>query len=268
MATLPKDVNDHIDAQMQKGYKLKANGREEEVVDVWLALWEDIKAAMKDQSIPYIEELEELFQGNEMIFNWAQDVEMFFGSAAVKYNQLYQKRLDFLSEFIVRMKKKHSHNALVMKRVIAESYFLIGEEEEGERLFKKYTKMYPTSGFGWINWSDMYFIFAREKNMDKDKAIRILKQGLQIDNVNDRDVFYERLIGIYEECNMIDEKAEAEEKFREETEKQRPSFVQPPPSTKPFIKPAKKTESKPQKVGRNDPCPCGSGKKFKKCCGA
>ena len=24
----------------------------------------------------------------------------------------------------------------------------------------------------------------------------------------------------------------------------------------------------PAKVGRNDPCPCGSGKKYKKCCGA
>jgi len=23
----------------------------------------------------------------------------------------------------------------------------------------------------------------------------------------------------------------------------------------------------PQRVGRNDPCPCGSGKKLKKCCG-
>jgi preprotein translocase subunit SecA len=22
------------------------------------------------------------------------------------------------------------------------------------------------------------------------------------------------------------------------------------------------------KVGRNDPCPCGSGKKYKKCCGS
>ena len=22
------------------------------------------------------------------------------------------------------------------------------------------------------------------------------------------------------------------------------------------------------KIGRNDPCPCGSGKKFKKCCGS
>ena len=26
-------------------------------------------------------------------------------------------------------------------------------------------------------------------------------------------------------------------------------------------------EAKPVKVGRNDPCPCGSGKKYKKCCG-
>ena len=28
------------------------------------------------------------------------------------------------------------------------------------------------------------------------------------------------------------------------------------------------TVIKPPKVGRNDPCPCGSGKKYKKCCGA
>jgi uncharacterized protein YecA (UPF0149 family) len=23
----------------------------------------------------------------------------------------------------------------------------------------------------------------------------------------------------------------------------------------------------PKKIGRNDPCPCGSGKKYKNCCG-
>ncbi len=28
-----------------------------------------------------------------------------------------------------------------------------------------------------------------------------------------------------------------------------------------------KTKIAEEKVGRNDPCPCGSGKKFKKCCG-
>ena len=27
------------------------------------------------------------------------------------------------------------------------------------------------------------------------------------------------------------------------------------------------TQAKSEKVGRNDPCPCGSGLKYKKCCG-
>ncbi len=29
-----------------------------------------------------------------------------------------------------------------------------------------------------------------------------------------------------------------------------------------------RTVVKSEKIGRNDPCPCGSGKKYKKCCGA
>ena len=37
------------------------------------------------------------------------------------------------------------------------------------------------------------------------------------------------------------------------------------------IEPAGDTKPKPKrvtgKVGPNDPCPCGSGKKYKKCCG-
>jgi uncharacterized protein YecA (UPF0149 family) len=33
------------------------------------------------------------------------------------------------------------------------------------------------------------------------------------------------------------------------------------------IESSKNEASTEQKVGRNDPCPCGSGKKFKKCCG-
>ena len=30
---------------------------------------------------------------------------------------------------------------------------------------------------------------------------------------------------------------------------------------------AKQEPKKSQKIGRNDPCPCGSGKKYKQCCG-
>ena len=36
------------------------------------------------------------------------------------------------------------------------------------------------------------------------------------------------------------------------------------PNLKPL--PDKAFEMNEEKVGRNDPCPCGSGKKYKKCC--
>ena len=35
-----------------------------------------------------------------------------------------------------------------------------------------------------------------------------------------------------------------------------------------FVGPEKADASPKAKVGRNDPCPCGSGRKYKKCCGA
>jgi len=62
--------------------------------------------------------------------------------------------------------------------------------------------------------------------------------------------------------NMVDAKAEWlyelpvwNEIFDEDTKKD-------------LYKEAKKANTivKGEKVGRNDPCPCGSGKKYKKCC--
>ncbi len=43
-------------------------------------------------------------------------------------------------------------------------------------------------------------------------------------------------------------------------EEEKPEVAPPSPA-------AAKAQSGKGKVGRNDPCPCGSGKKFKKCCG-
>ena len=73
-------------------------------------------------------------------------------------------------------------------------------------------------------------------------------------------------------------KLEAEEKWAKQEQKMkemRSSFQAPPKPAK--FTPAKERddflERKPtpflrteKQVGRNDPCPCGSGKKFKKCC--
>ncbi len=51
--------------------------------------------------------------------------------------------------------------------------------------------------------------------------------------------------------------------------------IEEPPKPEQVLKPAPTAPTAPvvksgtnKKVGRNDPCPCGSGKKYKKCCGA
>lgn len=55
-------------------------------------------------------------------------------------------------------------------------------------------------------------------------------------------------------------------RVRREEPPQRQQVLKPSPAPSASSAPVKSSPSK--KVGRNDPCPCGSGKKYKKCCGA
>jgi len=49
-----------------------------------------------------------------------------------------------------------------------------------------------------------------------------------------------------------------------EDEREEPIFPAPPKYAHP---PTQQPIHRNEKIGRNDPCPCGSGKKYKKCCG-
>jgi preprotein translocase subunit SecA len=64
---------------------------------------------------------------------------------------------------------------------------------------------------------------------------------------------------------------------REEEGAERRRMEARPRARTPLVMASAKTAAEPakpqarvavEKVGRNDPCPCGSGKKYKKCCGA
>ncbi len=58
-------------------------------------------------------------------------------------------------------------------------------------------------------------------------------------------------------------------KARRQQQQQQRQYSRPEPGTKERTEAAVKTAVRTvPKVGRNDPCPCGSGKKYKKCCGA
>jgi preprotein translocase subunit SecA len=65
----------------------------------------------------------------------------------------------------------------------------------------------------------------------------------------------------------VSEEQMAEERRRRQAPPAGFRFSAPPKTGGPPTRPQTMVR-KTEKVGRNNPCPCGSGKKYKKCCGA
>ena len=112
------------------------------------------------------------------------------------------------------------------------------------------------------------------KWMNHIDAMDDLKKGIYLRSMGQKDPVVEyRLEGFAMFDDMIASIREdtvrmiLTVKVRKEEPPQRQQVLKPAPTppTSPAA-PVKTPSSK--KVGRNDPCPCGSGKKYKKCCGA
>ena len=110
------------------------------------------------------------------------------------------------------------------------------------------------------------------KWMDHIDDMDQLKHGINLRAYAQRDPVVEYK---FEGFNMFEEMIAA---IREDTIKYIfHARIEAPPERKEVAEPVaashgegevNKTVKKAEKVGRNDPCPCGSGKKYKKCCGA
>jgi preprotein translocase subunit SecA len=74
--------------------------------------------------------------------------------------------------------------------------------------------------------------------------------------------FREETISLMTRIRPMKESRVEQLEARRRREQERMSFSHGEGGGKP-----KTVKRKGEKVGRNDPCPCGSGKKFKKCCG-
>jgi preprotein translocase subunit SecA len=108
--------------------------------------------------------------------------------------------------------------------------------------------------------------------MDHIDAMDELRRGIYLRGYGQRDPVIEYRV---EGSEMYDAMVES---IREQTvkmlltvrvQKEEPikrEQVAKPAEMRGEIATQKKASSE-KKVGRNDPCPCGSGKKYKKCCG-
>jgi len=133
---------------------------------------------------------------------------------------------------------------------LAETFFEIGEHDTADELFESWLTADPQWRWGWIGRADCYRGWVKAYPEDPHRAEDLLLRGYSIPGVRDRADIADRLMLLCEETGRPDEAREWKRKaglLRNPTAAARPGG---------------------RKVGRNESCPCGSGRKYKKCCGS
>jgi tetratricopeptide (TPR) repeat protein len=142
-----------------------------------------------------------------------------------------------------------------------------GRREEAIDRISKNLEIFPDDAWAIIKAGDAFRILK-----ETDKALELYNRAYGMTSLlsYDRDGVLERLVPLLRELGReteadalveIEEKAEkARAKRYERREREETNYT-------PIIETPKQTPPRPRKVGRNETCPCGSGKKYKKCCG-
>ena len=113
----------------------------------------------------------------------------------------------------------------------------------------------PAWGWGYIGWSDCYQFGTKTIEADYVKAEEIINRALGEKNLRDRADVVDRAIGIYNALGKNQQATERKNELKELTAASKSKIVRA------------NTPVSVIKIGRNEPCSCGSGKKYKKCCG-
>ncbi len=276
---------------MQAGYELKASGNLEAVCRIWLDAWNDVRWIGDKGGIQSIGEFDDEFHGTQSLFNWIQDVESELWDAGLKDRQFFTARVALCEEVLEWIEADEELLTENFQRGLAETCFELGQTAKADELYRDWLETDPQWGWGWIGWSDCYR-FSHTEFRDWHRAEALLRKGLSIADVRDYQNIAERLAGLYQEQGRDDEAKEVRQlaernaasirqtiEFMPDAKAARHKTIGAfgdeglPLSDLPklanlFRLPPARATSSGIKIGRNDPCPCGSGKKYKKCCAA
>ncbi len=261
-----KQLNDEIAA----GYGFMEKNMLQDACTRWLDAWETMKQLMSENNIETIEALNSIYQwGTEVPSNFVQDLEMELHNAAVfgkgSFDPIWcQKRIRYCEELIPHFTSGESMAIENTRRAIAESYGNMGDMDTAERLLLEWLSADPEWGWGYIGRAELYLFRKDRSEDDIAYVITILKQALEHD-VRNREIVMEWLGDAYgtsgDAVNM--------KRYHQESVAAQKQHVGDHPNRllKGYSEKQEQVLTYEMKPGRNDPCPCGSGKKYKKCCG-
>lgn len=188
-----------IDVIIEEGNGFLAQGKAKEACLTWEKAWEEVKKVLTPE-IRSVSQLDRFIGSDGGVFNWCQDYEMELGNVGVKDPSFFKKRITYCREFVELLPESDSLIIENMRRAEAESYFALGEKDEGEKAFKALIKDFPNSAWVYIGWGDMYWLYQISDKIpcDYEKAEKIYREALD-KNVDDKEAVLERLKDLEEE---------------------------------------------------------------------
>lgn len=249
-----------LDKLMEECGKAAFSGDSKKLAKIFLAEWNGgLRDRMKEQVVRQGGDIE-IFEYEDAdgadpdeIYNLFMDIDENL------YNEgLFEERAAFYSDLLELFSwKSDPYTKHTIISYVGDSLNQLGRYEECDRLLIEQIEEKPKD----TQCLNMYLnclIDRAKEESGYQKAREFFEEHFSIYTpVNmDNELIFIRAMEIYAGCNDVEKVEFFKEKLHEYRERNRRDDLG---RLQPVIKPAK--------VYPNDPCPCGSGKKYKKCCG-
>jgi len=243
-----------IDTLFAEGLALNQENDMVGCCDKWLEAWGLIKELFAEGAAQDIDDLDGKYKWKQFPSNYVQYLEMELHNAGIDDGAYHQKRIEYCKELL---QWSGTDELLINNTRIAlgEAHYWSGDELGGEEVFEEWIREDPDCGWAYSGWAEC--CRYNKSGAQYEKAERILLGGYARAGLRDSKYVIEGLINLYEE---MDEPGKAA-KYKDIDPDQQAGG--PGSGERRKADPVRVV-----KIGRNEPCPCGSGKKYKKCCGA
>lgn len=262
------------------GIKLRKQRDESGSLKRWLAGWK-IARALMDESDVSVEKFHYEFNLEHSLCEWLQDVSVSLRSASLDEPAQLPLEVEFYQEVLKRTKANHLDLFVQNMRMnLAEALFDLGKTKDVDAHYEDWLRKDPQWGWGWISWAYCY-IGGRSGKENPDKVLKLLQEGLAIKGIRNRLDVLEKLAEFYDAQGLAAQAEAAWSEFEKEeadtsspeTNVQKTNLFDSPTMAR--LKDAivqvdsdSAVATAPgDTIGRKEPCPCGSGKKYKRCCG-
>lgn len=250
---------DTWDQFVMDGYECFDEDKREEGLKLWNKAWDVFQSIMKQQSEKV--SIYQLMEEQDYIYaidGWTQDYEMELGNARKS-----EERIAYCKKILELFDWTDDENKSCFRCGIADSLFDLGKKEEAFACYESWLEDEPQNcnvinGYSWIlmeggNVQKAYEVVRKVTwgvSCYADNSFLFMRAKQLAEHVgkNEESKWYQEQLDKFEE-SVYNWEMEEDEIFDE--------------FTAPKMIPVVKAE----KIYPNDPCPCGSGKKYKKCCG-